>query len=313
MAPTEAFAEPNAEMRAAMAVDAKQRADHPVPADLVEDRALRAKLAPFWIEGAPQPHQVRDEAIQGDCGPIRIRVYRPTAATGAPIILLIHGGGWAFGSIEETEPLARHLAAATGAVVVSTSYRLAPEHPYPAGLQDCEQTLRWIGIHAASLGGDATRLAVAGSSAGGNLAAAMSLRAPKGAIKAQALFYGVLGNSFETPSYLHYGPGQFGLSRQRMIDFFDWYAPAGTDRDDPGITPLQGDISKMPPTWLCAAECDVLHDDTVQLYERLRVARPGDQYVLAKGLTHGFINRVQHLPPARAIIASAAAFLKAKL
>jgi acetyl esterase len=127
------------------------------------------------------------------------------------------------------------------------------------------------------------------------------------------LFYGVLGNSFDTASYLHFGDGRFGLSRDRMKMFFDIYVGKDGNADDPAITPMNGDLKVMPPTWVCAAECDVLHDDSVQFYEKLRALRGGDQFVLAEGLTHGFINRVRHLPPAKMMIESAAAFLKAKV
>ena len=185
------------------------------------------------------------------------------------MVLLIHGGGWAFGSIEEMEPTARHLAAESGAVVVSTSYRLAPENPYPAGLKDCEATLRWILAEGRKHGGDPSRLAIGGASAGGNLAAAVAMRAPPGTFKAQLLFYGVLGNSFETASYREFGDGRFGLSRDRMKMFFDIYV-GKADANDPAITPMNGDLTSAPPAWICAAECDVLHDDSVQFYEKLR-------------------------------------------
>ena len=88
---------------------------------------------------------------------------------------------------------------------------------------------------------------------------------------------------------------------------------AKADADDPAITPMNGDLKSMPPAWICAAECDVLHDDSVQFYEKLRALRGGDQFVLAEGLNHGFINRVRHLPLAKSMIDSAAAFLKAKV
>ena len=202
--------------------------------------------------------------------------------------------------------------AESGAVVVSTSYRLAPEQPFPAGLNDCEATLRWILAEGKKYGGDPSRLAVGGGSAGGNLAAAVALRAPPGTFKAQLLFYGVLGNSFETASYLQFGDGRFGLSHDRMKMFFDIYV-GKANADDPAITPMNGDLKSMPPAWICAAECDVLHDDSVQFYEKLRALRGGDQFILAEGLNHGFINRVRHLPLAKTMIDSAAAFVKAKV
>ena len=303
---------PSAAMREVMAIDAKLRVGKPVPATIPQERALRAGICGYWNEGAPVPYQTTDVNVPGDDGPVRVRIYRPTSNEAAPMVLLIHGGGWAFGSIEETEPLARHLAAESGAVVVSTSYRLAPERPFPAGLHDCEATLRWILSEGKNYGGDPSRLAVGGGSAGGNLAAAVVLRAPPGTFKAQLLFYGVLGNSFDTASYRQFGDGRFGLSSDRMKMFFDIYVGKG-DANDPAITPMNGDLKSMPPAWICAAECDVLHDDSAQLYAKLSALRGGDQFILAEGLNHGFINRVRHLPLAKTMIDSAAAFVKAKV
>lgn len=305
-------AQPSAAMREVMAIDAKLREGRPVPTTIPEERALRAEICGYWIEGAPVMHRTTDVSVPGEAGPIRARVYRPTVNDNAPMVLLIHGGGWAFGSIEETEPLARHLASLSGAVVVSTSYRLAPEHPYPAGLHDCEATLRWIRAEGRKHGGDPARLAVGGGSAGGNLAAAVALRAPPGTFRAQLLFYGVLGNDLATRSYRAFGDGRFGLSHERMKMFFDIYVGKG-DANDPAITPMNADLKPAPPAWVCAAECDVLHDDSVQFYDKLRGLRGGDQFILAEGLNHGFINRVRHLPLAKTMIESAAAFVKAKV
>jgi acetyl esterase len=304
-------AEPSAVMREVEAIEAKLRAGKPVPTNIPEERALRAGICSYWLEGAPVMHQTTDVSVPGEAGPVRARVYRPTKNENAPMVLLIHGGGWAFGSIEEMEPTARHLAAESGAVVVSTSYRLAPENPYPAGLKDCEATLRWMLAEGKKHGGDPSRLAIGGASAGANLAAVVAQRAPS-AFKAQLLFYGVLGNSFDTASYLHFGDGRFGLSRDRMKMFFDIYV-GKSSADDPAITPMNGNLASMPPAWICAAECDVLHDDSVQFYQKLAALRGGDQFILADGLTHGFINRVRHLPLAKTMIESAAAFLQAKV
>ena len=136
--------QPSAAMREAMAVEAELRAPYPVPTTLPEERVLRAKVCSYWSEGAPEPYRTHELTAQGEAGSIRMRAYRATPNDNAPVILQIHGGGWAFGSIAETEPLSRHLAAMTGAVVVATSYRLAPEHKFPAGLNDCDAALQWI-------------------------------------------------------------------------------------------------------------------------------------------------------------------------
>jgi len=304
--------EPSADMRAALAVEEQLRAPYPVPSNLPEERALRAKICGYWSEGAPEPYRTYELTAPGDAGPVRMRGYRATADSNAPVILQIHGGGWVFGSIEETEPLSRHLAAATGAVVVSTSYRFAPENKFPAGLNDCDAALKWILAHVAEIGGDPKRIAVSGGSAGANLAAALALRHPD-KIRAALLFYGVLGNDFDTPSYLSYGDGSFGLSRERMQAFFKHYLRDGHDSSDPFVTPMRGNLATLPPAWVCAAECDVLHDDSANFYARLKGLRSGDEFILAEGCTHGFINRFRHLPYAKDITASAAAFFKAKV
>src|SRR5579871_5121852 len=136
--------QPIADMRAAMKIEEELRAPYPVPQNLAEERVLRAKICSYWCAGAPEPYRTHELSATGEAGPVRMRAYRATPNDDAPIILQIHGGGWVFGSIEETEPLSRHLAKATGAVVVSTSYRLAPEHKFPAGLNDCDAALQWI-------------------------------------------------------------------------------------------------------------------------------------------------------------------------
>src|SRR5437879_4373528 len=167
-----AAAEPNAAMREAMAVEAELRAPYPEPTSLPEERVLRAKVCSYWTEGAPEPYRTHELTAQCEAGSIRMRAYRATPNDNAPVILQIHGGGWAFGSIEETEPLSRHLAKESGAVVVSTSYRLAPENKFPAGLNDCEAALNWILAKVSEIGGDPRRVAVSGVSAGANRARA---------------------------------------------------------------------------------------------------------------------------------------------
>ena len=299
-------------MRAAMAVEAELRAPYPEPKNLPEERALRAKICGYWCDGAPEPYRTHELSAPGKAGPVRMRAYRATPHANAPVILQIHGGGWVFGSIEETEPLSRHLAAATGAVVVSTSYRLAPENRFPAGLDDCAAALNWILANATDIGGDPRRIAVSGGSAGANLAGALALRHPD-RLKAALLFYGVLGNDFDTPSYLLFGDGTYGLSRERMQMFFKHYLGDGLAGNDPLVTPMHGNLSTLPAAWVCAAECDVLRDDSVRFYGKLKALRDGDQFVLAAGCTHGFINRFRHLPAAHDITKSAAAFFRAKV
>jgi acetyl esterase len=304
--------EPSADMRATNKVEAELRAPYPVPKSLAEERVLRAKICSYWNIGLPEPYRTHELNAPGKAGPVRMRAYRATPNDNVPVILHIHGGGWAFGSIEENEPISRHLAKETGAVVISTSYRLAPENKFPAGLDDCEAALNWIIAKVAEIGGDPKRIAVSGASAGANLAAALALRHPD-KIKAALLFYGVLGNDFDTPSYLRFGDGSFGLSRQGMQTFFNHYVGDRKEHDHPLVTPMLADLKTLPAAWVCAAECDVLHDDSAQFYDKLKALRSGDEFILAKGCTHGFINRFRHLPAAHEITKSAAEFFKAKV
>src|SRR5256885_1892749 len=234
---TTSAGEPSAAMRVALRVEDELRAPYPVPTTLPEERELRAKICSYWSEGAPEPYRTHELTAPGEAGPIRMRAYRATPNDNAPVILQIHGGGWAFGSIEETEPLSRHLAAMTGAVVVSTSYRLAPEHKFPAGLNDCEAALQWILGKVGDIGGDPRRIAVSGGSAGGNLAAALALR-HSDKIKAALLFYGVLGNDFDTPSYLKFGDGTYGLNRHGLKTFFDRFVKEHAEWNDSFVTPM---------------------------------------------------------------------------
>ena len=148
--------------------------------------------------GDPQPvHAVEDRDANG----VPVRVYRPTAGANLPILVVFHGGGWVIGSAEQYDPIARWFANASGAVVVSVDYRLAPEHPYPAPLDDCWTALRWAAAHASEIGGDASRIAVGGDSAGGNLAAVCALLARDAggpALALQALVYPVADVDFGT-------------------------------------------------------------------------------------------------------------------
>ncbi len=190
-------------MREVMAIEAKLREGKPVPADHPgRARAARRHLRLLVSRARRCPYQTTDVSVPGEAGPDPRPRLSADRGENAPMVLLIHGGGWAFGSIEETEPLARYLAAESGAVVVSTSYRLAPEHPFPAGLHDCEATLRWMLSEGKKHGGDPSRLPSAADRPAAISPLSSRMRAPPGTFKAQLLFYGVLGNSFDTASYL---------------------------------------------------------------------------------------------------------------
>jgi acetyl esterase len=202
---------------------------------------------------APGPHQ-----------PMPMRVYTPVAAGAAsPGIVFFHGGGFVIGSIDVYDAMCRMLANESGARVVSVDYRLAPEHPFPAAVDDALAALKWVQANAASLGIDANAIAVAGDSAGGNLAAVVSQLARKAGprLAFQLLIYPLLTMAEETESMRALGEGYF-LDRAVMNWFGNHYVPAGTKLDDPRLSPLSaGDVSGLPPAYIVTAGFDPLKDE----------------------------------------------------
>lgn len=293
------MAELDPDMAEAMSVEAARTAGMPPPADLAEERRRGVEAAAFWNEGLPEI-AVEGHRIDG----VAVNLYRPTTNPDAPTLLYIHGGGWAVGSVAQNEPAIRALALGSGWNVAALTYRLAPEHPYPAGLDDCLTVADWL---AAS----GRPWAVSGTSAGANLAIAAALaRRDAPGLSAMVLFYGVFGADLDTSSYAAFGDGRFGLSRERMANFFAMYDPAGARSHDPLITPLLGDLAGLPPTWLVAAGLDVLHDDTMAMHRKLQAAGVETRLRVEPGCVHGFVNRGRIVRAARDSLAEAATFLR---
>jgi acetyl esterase len=229
---------------------------------------------------------VEDRTIPGPGGDLPIRIYTPDAAGPLPITMWFHGGGFFAGSIDEHDTACRELAQAAQAIVVSVGYRLVPEVRYPAPLDDCEAALRWVADNAASIGGDPDALAVAGDSAGGNLAAAVALRARDHgpALRFQVLVYPVLDSSDDSRSGREFhllGPG--GKAKALRV-----YAGDGVDLDDSEITPVNADLAGLPPTLIITAEYDVLCLDGEAYTERLRAAGVSVTLSQYDGMIHGF-------------------------
>ena len=220
----------------------------------------------------------------------------------AGTLLYIHGGGWAGGSIALHEPSAAGMALESGWDVLSISYRLAPAHPYPAGLEDCRAALAWL----AEKGG---KIAIGGASAGANLAVATAL-STTAKLAGLVLYYGVFGDDFDTESYRAHGQGP-GLTRGRMQELFAMYDPDGLRNEL--IAPLRADVRGLPPALLIAAEIDVLLSENEAMAAHLRAAGVETTWHLEPGVTHGFINRGRLVPAANACISRAASFLREAL
>jgi acetyl esterase len=278
-------------------------------------RKLVDDFAPFWNEGAPDI-RTADRTVPGPLGPIPIRLYDPGAPASAPGLVFFHGGGWVLCNIGVYDGVCRRLAQYGGFPVVSVDYRLAPEHKFPAPLEDCLAALRWVAGHGAELGIDGARLAIAGDSAGGNLslAAAMSLRDNGGPpLKGAALIYGAYGVDFDTPSYQAYGTDDYLLSRADMIWFWNHYLRGDSDRRNPLAVPLAGTFQGLPPLLVTAAEFDPLLDDSRRLVDRLQAAGATHDWAFWPGVVHGCIDMAKLLEPAERFLRETAAWIGRRL
>ena len=259
-----------------------------------------AEAAAYWVEGADEVHSVEDMTYTGAAGqPQRLRLYRCRSGE-APVLVYIHGGGWVGGSIELNDRACRRLAGA-GWHVASVSYRLAPAHPFPAGLDDVIASVGWL--QASDLPDlDTTRLAIGGASAGANLALAAALGLPRDTFRALVLFYGVFGNRTDTESHQAYADAPV-LTSARVDEIYGLYDPGARFRDDPRLAPLFGNLRGLPPVLNLMAEHDVLRSEGEALTLRLREAGVEVEAWTEPGVSHGFINRGRLVPSADAALA----------
>jgi len=240
--------------------------------------------------------EVRDLALPTRSGSIPARLFRPRRLCDG-ILVYFHGGGWVAGSVEGFDNLARFLAVNSGCAVLSVEYRLAPEHPFPSGLEDAEDAIRWAFACREELTGSKGRLLVGGDSAGGNLALVSSLELSSDVpIALQILFYPVADCDFSRPSYIEHGSG-LPLTGDDMRWFFERYA-SKEDWINPRISPLRGSLSKAPPTWLGLAQNDVLLSEGLLLGKALQEAGVSLQLQVYQDLTHGFARWFNHVDSA---------------
>ena len=254
-----------------------------------------------------------DHTIPGPAGPIPVRLYRPCAGT-LPVVMYFHGGGWVIGDLESHDAPLRDLANVSGCLVVAVDYRLAPEHPFPAAVDDCYAALLYVAQHAASFGGDSSRLAVAGDSAGGNLAAVTALlaRDRQGpALRHQLLIYPVTDYNLNSPSMLECADGYF-LTRELMQWFWTHYLGSWDTLDDPRLVPLRAEqLAGLPPATVYTAQYDPLRDEGEAYAARLGAAGVPTTTVRYNGMVHGFFMPL--FTAGRFAINAAGATLKAAL
>jgi len=284
------------EMRAVLERLAVEDGLQPDPTILppAEGRAVTEASNRRWnLDG---PKMARELIVETPDGR-RAYVFIPGRDDGTRAILYIHGGGWSFCSAATHEGAARRLAQETGVPVVTFDYRLAPEHPYPAGLEDCISF--WAGRDAIL---PERKWSISGDSAGANLAVAMMLRLD-GCDPPQSglLFYGVYDADFDSPSYVSVADGP-GLTRDKMRRYWDYYAGAQTDRlGDPCLVPLRASVdalANLPPLYLNAAEIDPLRSDSQRFAEKLSAMGRQDLFEIVPGVIHGFMQMSMWLPQA---------------
>ena len=256
-----------------------------------EVQAMVASLEspPWHIEMA----EIRDLVIPSTEREIPARLYHPDPGTDVPLVVWFHGGGWVLGTLDLADSVATFLAHEANVAVLSVDYRLAPQHPFPAAADDCLAAAAWAMTHPDQLGIDASRVAIGGDSAGGNLAAVVTQDLHRNGntppVAAQFLVYPITDHDPDRPSMIEFAEGYI-LSRDIMNWFHEQYAPNPADREAVRYSPIKAeDLSGLPPAVVLLAEADVLHDEGLAYGQRLQDAGVPTEMHVATGMIHGFI------------------------
>jgi acetyl esterase len=255
-----------------------------------------------------------DLTLPGPAGDIPARIYRPDRDGPVPTMAFFHGGGFVIGDIETHDDQARLLCRDVGMVVVSIDYRLAPEHPFPAGFEDCLAATKWVGDNVGSLGGDPDRIVVGGDSAGGNFAATVALATRESGPRLAAQFLIYPGVDFvedaDYPSRQENAEGYF-LTAEDIVWFGEQYVPAGTDPTDPRLSPIRAaDLAGAPPAVIGTAEFDPLRDEGEAYGKALANAGVEVRLQRYDGMIHGFYGLGVHSPGAAAAVTDMNAALR---
>ena len=277
----------------ATVVDEVDRLGIPEWSALGIESARRIEDEVFAPADAPDVARVTNIEIPGPAGAIPLRIYHPDPDQSRPVLVFFHGGLWTMGTLDSIDGVCRRLAVRTGHVVVSVAYRLAPEHPFPAGLEDCVRATEWVADNASSIGADADTLAVAGTSAGGNLAAATCLYVREfggPTIDRQVLLYPMTDLSADHPSLSENAEGPL-LTRRDVLWAHDTYLQSPVDRYNPFAAPLRAtEHTDLPPAYVVTAGFDPLRDEGVAYAATLESAGVRVVHDHEPAMPHGFLS-----------------------
>ena len=277
---------------------------------------VRDLLKQYRLEGTLPLARIENRTVPGPAGPIPVRVYAKAGDAPKPVIVFFHGGGWVIGNLDSHDATCRALADAVDALVVSVDYRLAPEHRFPAAVDDAYAALVWAQDHAAELGGDGARVAVAGDSAGGNLAAIVAQLARdygRPPIAFQLLVYPVTDYEFTSPSMIENAEGYF-LTVQSMRWFFGHYLGTEAQGADPRVSPIRADdLSGLAPALVLTAEYDPLRDQGMRYAAALVAAGTPCEAIRYDGMFHGFFGMGEMIDVAKVAFDDATTALRRAL
>ena len=286
----------------------------PPPEARAQSNLNRAAVQP----DPPAMQSVEDMRVAAPHGAIPVRVYKPLTlpkSNTAPVLVYYHGGGWVIGDLESHDVVCKEIATKAGLVVIAVDYRLAPEHQFPAAVDDCIAATDWVARNAAKLGVDTTRLFVGGDSAGGNLAAVVSMHARDNdgpAIRGQVLVYPVTDLAMNTASYADPEAGVL-LTHALMRWFRDHYLADHKQIDDWRASPLKmSNLKGLPPAFVLTCGADPLHDEGEEFAQRLKQAGNEVIYVDYPGQFHAFLTMGRLLPEANKLVGEISDWLKQK-
>ncbi len=276
-------------------------------------RDARAMALPPDLAGPERPlHSVADRRVPGPGGEIPIRVYTPAPGSGLPGLIYFRGGGFVLGTLSSADRTCRELAHLSGRVVVSVDYRLAPEHPFPAAVDDAYAATTYVVDHASEFGIDAGQVAIGGESAGANLATVVALRSLRSggpALAFQLLVYPLVDFADDSPSMREFADGHF-ITSDMLLYFERHYLGNVQNRQHPDASPLTADLRGLPPAFVITAECDPLRDQG-EAYAR-KLAQAGVRVTAKRydGMIHPFVSLAGIVDGGKVALTDAAAALK---